>query len=628
LDPDRAGLLAGLVTGDTRGLSTARADQLTDAGLSHLVAVSGSNVALVLAGVLGLARAAGVGIRRRRWIGLAAVCWFALLARAEPSILRASVMAALVLLAGVLGRGLHPPYTLAIAVLLVLLADPALAGQLGFELSVLATAGVLVLAPPLARHLPGPRPLRLLVAASLGAQLGVAPLLLRVEGAVPLAAISANLVAVPAATIASVIGGVAAFAAQLSVVVGGAIAWFAGSPLGLILWAGQRFADGPRLVPADLLTPVAIILAFVVLAWRRVPRWGVPRLAAAGLVAAVVLWIVPGVREPGVPPTLTLTAFDVGQGDALLVEAPPGARMLVDGGPDPSLALRELRARGIRRLDAVALTHPHTDHSGGLPAVLATIEVGMLLVGPTPLEALDEVAPSAIATYRAAAARGVPVQAIAAGQRFTLGSAQVEVLSPPADGSLGDEPNENSLVLRLSGPEGAMLLAGDIEVAAQTRLLARPDRLRAAILKVPHHGGDTNAPGFFAAVGAEIAVVSVGAGNDYGHPSRAVLGALRRVDLRRTDTDGTVTVTLAPPGLRAATAERAADYDRGHAHPPADVPVDRARGAVVASGQLDTRRCRGSSSVLTSCSQSPDCRLCGPGVPVVWKPLHATPAAR
>jgi competence protein ComEC len=589
LDPDRAGLLAGLVTGDTRGLSTARADQLTDAGLSHLVAVSGSNVALVLAGVLGLARAAGVGIRRRRWIGLAAVCWFALLARAEPSILRASVMAALVLLAGALGRGLHPPYTLAIAVLLVLLADPALAGQLGFELSVLATAGVLVLAPPLARHLPGPRPLRLLVAASLGAQLGVAPLLLRVEGAVPLAAISANLVAVPAATVASVIGGVAAFAAQLSVVVGGAIAWFAGSPLGVILWAGQRFADGPRLAPADLLTPVTIVLAFVCLAWRRVLR-----LAAAGLVAAVVLWIVPSVRQPGVPPTLTLTAFDVGQGDALLVEAPPGARMLVDGGPDPSLALRELRARGIRRLDAVALTHPHTDHSGGLPAVLAAIEVGVLLVGPTPLDALDEVAPSAVATYRAAVVRGVPVQTIAAGQRFTFGSAQVEVLSPPADGSLGDEPNENSLVLRLAVPEGVMLLAGDVEVAAQTRLLARPDRLRAAILKVPHHGGDTNAPGFFAAVGAEVAVVSVGAGNDYGHPSRAVLDALRRADLRRTDTDGTVTVTLAPTGLRSATAKGPPGYDRGHARPPADVPVGRARGAAVASGRrADPRRAAG-----------------------------------
>ncbi|MGH8904490.1 MAG: ComEC/Rec2 family competence protein [Egibacteraceae bacterium] len=576
LDPDRAGLLTGLVTGDTRGLSTLRADQLADAGLSHLVAVSGSNVALVLAGVLGLARVVGVGARGRRWIGLGAVCWFALLARAEPSVLRASVMAVLVLLAGGLGRGLDPPYTLAVAVLVLLLADPAIAGQLGFGLSVLATAGVLLLAPSLARRLPGPRLLRLLVAASLGAQLGVAALLLRVEGAVPLASIPANLVAVPAATVASAIGGVAALAAQLSAEVGGAVSWLAGPPLSLILWAGQRFADGPRLGPVDLLTPAALVLACALLTWRRAPR-----LAAAGIAVAVALSVLPVLRGPGAPAGVQLTAFDVGQGDALLVEALPGARMLVDGGPDPGLALRELRARGIRRLDAVALTHPHADHSGGLPAVLAAVEVGVLLVGPTPLETLDDVAPSVVATYGTAAARGIPVETVAAGQRFALGAARVEVLSPPADGSLGEEPNESSLVLRVLGREGAMLLAGDVEVAAQTRLLARPDRLRASVLKVPHHGGDTNAPGFLDAVGAGVAVISAGAANDYGHPTRAVLDALRGADLRRTDTDGTVTVTLGGgTGPRVAIAKGLAGDHRVHVRPPADVPDRGPRGTV------------------------------------------------
>jgi competence protein ComEC len=218
--------------------------------------------------------------------------------------------------------------------------------------------------------------------------------------------------------------------------------------------------------------------------------------------------------------------------------------MLVDGGPDPDLVLRELRARGIRRLDAVALTHPHADHSGGLPAVLAAVEVGMLLVGPMPLDVVENVDISAVATYRTAATRGVRIMAVAAGQRFALGSAQVEVLSPPADGSLGDEPNENSLVLRVSAPQGAMLLTGDAEVAAQTRLLARPDRLRAAVLKVPHHGGATNVDEFFDAVGARVAVISAGAGNDYGHPTRTVLDALRGVDLRRTDTEGTITIAV------------------------------------------------------------------------------------
>ena len=492
---------------------------------------------MVLAGVAGLARIARVGARGRRWLAVAAVAWFALLVRAEPSVLRAGVMAGLVLLAAMTGRRNDPSRTLAMAAALLLLADPAIAGQLGFALSVLATGGVLVAAPPLARHLPGPRPLRLLLATTLAAQLGVAPLLVALEGSVPLASVPANLVAVPAAAVASTVGVVAALVAQASVTAGGVVAAVAGPPLAVVLWAGERFASLPRLAPPDLLLSVPVLIALAVLAGRRAPR-----LAVAGVVAVVAVAALPAVRPAGAPGGLTLTALDVGQGDALLVEAPPAARMLVDGGPEPGLALRHLRARGVRSLDAVALSHPHADHSGGLPAVLSGMPVGALLVGPDPPGRLADPAPSALQTYRVAEAEGVPVVPVAAGQRFTLGAALVEVLSPPADGSLGEEPNDNSLVLRVSGVGGSLLLTGDAEVAAQTRLLARPDRLRADLLKVPHHGGATNAEGFFEAVGAEVAVISAAEGNDYGHPTRAVLEALRGVEVHRTDTEGTVAV--------------------------------------------------------------------------------------
>jgi competence protein ComEC len=584
LDPERAALLSGLVTGDIRGLPQARVDQLKDAGLSHLIAVSGSNVALVLAGVLGLARLAGIGTRAQRWIGLAALCWFALLVRAEPSVLRASVMAALVLLAGMLGRGSDPTHTLAVAVVLLLLFDPTIAGQLGFGLSVLATAGVLVLAPLLAKRLPGPRRVRLLVAASLGAQLGVAPLLVKLEGAVPLTILPANLVAVPAAGAASVIGVAAALVAQVWPTAGGAVAASASLPLGVVLWAGEHFAEGPRIGPRDLLTPAAVRLAVaavaavaVLAAVAAIARggrrtWGLWPLTAAAVAAAVAFGVLPAVRTAGAVPALTLTVLDVGQGDALLVEAPPAARMLIDGGPEPASALRSLRARGIRRLDAVALTHPHADHSGGLPAVLGALPVGALIVGPAPLDRLKEVATSAVATYRAAAAKRIPIQAVTAGRRFALGSTQIEVLSPPGDGSLGDEPNENSLVLRILGHNGSLLLTGDAEVAAQTRLLQQPERLRAEVLKVPHHGADTNARAFFAAVGARVAVISVGAGNDYGHPTRAALAALRGIDVHRTDTEGTVTVTLSDAGPVVRVGSRAAGRDPSRRPAPTDAP--------------------------------------------------------
>jgi len=548
LGADEAALLAGLVTGDTRGTSEERTDQFAAAGLSHLVAVSGSNVALVVAGVTGLLGAVGVGARGRRWAVAAAVLWFAVLVRAEPSVLRAALMALLVLVAGAGGRGTETRHVLGSGVLLLLLVDPLLAGQLGFALSVTATAGVLLLAPAVAERLPLPRGAALLVGASVGAQVGVAPVLLALPDGVPLASLPANLVAVPAAAVASAIGVVTALVAQVTVPGAGLVAVLAWPALRVVLWAAEAFAAGPRLEAADLASPAAALLVAALVLRRRAPRVAVVAVLGVVLVAGFPL-----VRpEPGVA-ALSVTALDVGQGDAILVEAPagggrPAGRMLVDGGPDPDAAVDALRARGVRRLDAVVLTHPHADHSEGLPAVLAALDVGAVLVGPRPLA--PDTALSAVETSAAAERHGVPVVVVADGHRAALGGAEVEVLGPPADGSLGDDANENSLVLRVAADGTVALLTGDAEEEAQRRLLRHHrERLAADVVKVPHHGGATNASGFLAAVGARTALVSVGEGNDYGHPAPETLRDLGAATVLRTDRFGTVT---APAGRRPA----------------------------------------------------------------------------
>ena len=544
LPSDAAALVSGLVTGDTGGLSVEASDSMLASGLTHLVAVSGSNVALVLAGTLGLAGAAGVGVKGRRRLAVVALLWFTLLVRAEPSVLRAAAMALLVMSSQAMGRGHDARHTLAVAATLLLLVDPFLAGQLGFALSVLATAGVLVVAPLVAARVPGPRPLALLVGASVGAQLGVAPVLLVVEGGLKVGALPANLVAVPAAALASAIGIIAAIVAQVSVGVGGLIAALAGPPAAVVLWAARVFSDTVALQPRHLLSPVAAVLLAAAIARRRTPRLAL----ASVLVVAVTAIGAPWARAPTVD-SLTLTALDVGQGDALLVEVPgspgePPARMLVDGGPDQALAAKLLRSRGVSYLDAVVMSHPHADHTNGLPAVLSRIPTGAVFVGPRPTQELEDPAASAVAAEGVAAQRGVTVTRVGAGQLFQLGEAVVQILSPPADGSLGREPNDNSLVLRVSTDDGAILLTGDAEVAAQQRLLRRPDLLRADIIKVPHHGGATNAEGFIDAVGATTAVITVGADNDYGHPAAEVLADLEGVRVLRTDVGGTVSVTL------------------------------------------------------------------------------------
>lgn len=542
LPPDHAALLSGLVTGDTTGLSEEARDALLASGLTHLVAVSGSNVAIVLAGTFALVAVLGVGPCGRRRAAVAAVLWFAVLVRGEPSVLRAVAMALLVLLAQASGRGSDARHTLAVAGLLLLLVDPLLAGQLGFVLSVLAAGGVLVVGPVVAQRIPGPRGLAAVVGATMGAQVAVAPVLLAQSGEVPVGSLPANLLAVPAAAAASAIGVVAAVVGQLWPSVAAVLSAAARPALAAILWTGRFFATAPVVRPQHLLTPVAGILIAALLLRRRLP-WMAPAAAAVAIVAVVAgPW-----AGPAPVGTLTVTALDVGQGDAVLVEIPAASpwqttRILVDAGADPSAALDGLRSRAINRLDAVVISHPHHDHTGGLPGVLSRIPTSALLTGPLPPAALDDPAASAAAAEAVALAKAVPVVRVGAGQQLRLGAAAVDVLSPPRDGTLGREPNDNSLVLRIRTGDGSVLLTGDVEVAAQQRLLRRPDLLRADVLKVPHHGGNTNAPGFLDAVAAHTAVIGVGAGNTFGHPHPDVLADLAGSRIVRTDTDGSISV--------------------------------------------------------------------------------------
>lgn len=345
----------------------------------------------------------------------------------------------------------------------------------------------------------------------------------------------------------------------------------------------------------------------LLLRWRmahpRGTRLRAPRSAVVSLVVVVgvAAWPAPPV---GTVEALTVTALDVGQGDAILLEVPAGpgtARLLVDGGPEERVALRALQDRGVRRLDAVVVSHPHHDHTGGLPAVLRHLDVGAVLVGPAPLDPRDS-ALSAAEVERVAAERGVPVQRLAAGDAFRIGEARARVLSPPADGRLGHDLNESSLVLHVAGAHGSALLTGDAEQLAQEWMLRRPEQLRADVLKVPHHGGNTSSPRFLAAVGPSAALIGVGAGNAYGHPHPAVLDELRGVAVGRTDRDGTVTVTIGPGGVRIVRRQRS---------PVALVGRGRRRAArtrrppPLHSRGCRDRPCTSSSAPLSCCCAGP-----------------------
>ena len=280
------------------------------------------------------------------------------------------------LLADARGVGTDAVHGLAVAVVVLLAADPALAGSLGLLLSVAATAGVLVVAPRIASRLGRlPSSLATLASVTLGAQLAVAPVLLAAVGEVPLASVPANLLAVPAAALASTVAGLAAIVALVHVGAGAAVVALADPPLRVVLAAARV----PDLPVVSVHQPAVLLLAVAAAGWLLAPRRGaLARVAIAGVALGAAL-LVPVARP--LPAVLTVTAIDVGQGDAVLVEG-GGARILVDGGPDEDTAAAWLRRRGIRRLDLVVLTHPHADHATGLPTVLDRLDVGAVWLRP------------------------------------------------------------------------------------------------------------------------------------------------------------------------------------------------------------------------------------------------------
>jgi competence protein ComEC len=281
------------------------------------------------------------------------------------------------------------------------------------------------------------------------------------------------------------------------------------------------------------------------------------RLLLLILLAAVVAvwWSAWGAVSGG----LLVTVLDVGQGDSILVQAPGGKTMLIDGGGQrgqetsgydvgKEVVVPALLNRGVKKIDVLVISHPHEDHVGGLGAVIEAVPVKMVL-DPE----LDY--PSSIYDQLRAdiQKRNIPMKRATEGQQINLGDGiHVDVLSPPQPrlADTGSDVNNNSVVMRLTDGPLSMLFAGDIERAGAFRIARLGDALRSTVLKVPHHGSYGAAiPQFMNAVRPQFAAISVGAHNEYNHPSQEMLDELKRVgaQVMRTDRDGAVTIKFRPP---------------------------------------------------------------------------------
>ena len=608
LPEPEAGLAAGILIGLRDLVDRDLAAAFTTAGVSHVVAISGWNIAIVAAAIG--ACAGRLGRRRRSVVTVLAIVAYVAFAGASASVVRAGLMAGVVLLARESGRAGQAATALGWTVAVLLFIDPGLVLDAGLQLSALATAGLIAWATPIGAGLDrltrGRSPAWLIenLGVSLAAQAATLPLILAAFGRLSLVAPAVNLVVVPLVAPAMAAGLVALLAGTL--VMAGApvtVAAVLAAPAWVLLRvavsivdasASLPFASIALQAPLDVLSAVVSAGLIVGLhrrfkatrapatadaSWTKPPpiarsstapagdgrsddaaptiRWTTgrwTRAAAVGLaVAVLVTGAVIAARPAGIA---RVTVLDVGQGDAILVEGSDGGRLLVDGGPDPTRLLVALDRRlppWDRRIDAVVLSHPHEDHVAGLARLLERYRIQQVFEpgtrGPGP----------GYAAWLARLARpGAPERrGLIAGDRLRVDEIAMTVLWPaPGEASLeppdgGTGINNVSIVLLGSVGRYRFLLAGDVEEGIDPRLLAA-GLPRLDLLKVAHHGSRTaTTQAFVDAVRPRIAIASAGAGNSYGHPTRQTLDRLRAAGaaIYRTDEDGSVRASFTAAGI-------------------------------------------------------------------------------
>ena len=547
---ERRAVLLGIVLGEDEGLAPSLRDDFRASGLYHLLAVSGQNVALVAGGVLLLAWLIGIPRMAGQVGALVAIAAYVLAVGAQPSVVRAGVAGGLASLAWMCARERDRWWFLLLGALVLLAWNPYNLLDPGFQLSFAAVVAIFTIVPRLLHWLEGypvPRVASAVLAVSIACGVATAPLLLFQFGSVPAYSVVANAMAAPVVAPLLGLGLLAAAVHPILPDVAALLSWLDGWLAAYLVVCARTVSALPYAqvsAPAVLMAGVGLTATIVI---ARRSRMVAIITVAIGLVA--IAWR--AAPDPGIPPPsgLRVTFLDVGQGDATLLQVVQGS-MLVDQGPPEANVAQQLRRFGIRELSLLVLTHPQRDHVGGAAAVLSSTDVRAVI---------DPRLASSVPEERAAMAEAkehrVPVVTARPGLEYAIGRLHVRVLWPDGPGVATEDPNLRATVCLVSYGETDVLLGADAESPVLLPLGLPP----VEVLKVSHHGSaDASLPALLDELRPRVAVISVGEGNTYGHPTPETLAALEAspgLTVYRTDRDGAVTIESDGHEISVATED-------------------------------------------------------------------------